>query len=59
MHVFQNNFTVPVLLQFLCVEFPTYELFYYANISNEDFGLDTNLFIVYNFDFIIANGNFL
>jgi len=44
------------------VEFraPTFEFFYNEdNEDNEDFGLDFDLFIIYNFDFIFVNGDFL
>jgi len=48
------------MFRFICVEFriPIFEFFYYNDISNETFGLDFNLFIIYNFDFIIADGDF-
>jgi len=35
-----------------------YELFHYVDISIKIFGLDFNLLIIYNFDFIIAYGDF-
>jgi hypothetical protein len=58
--MFKDYFEVFFLLQFICVEFciPAFEFFHYVDINNGAIGLDFNLLIVCNFDFISANGNF-
>jgi len=49
-----------LLLRFICMEFyiPSFELFYYVDVSDRAFGLNFNLFIICHFYFIFANGDF-
>jgi len=56
--VFKNNFEAPFLLRFICAESLLLSLLHYVDIGNGASGLDFNVFIIYNFDFIFANGDF-
>jgi hypothetical protein len=58
MHVFKDYFETPFLLQFIYMEFRV-SAFHYVDIGNSVFELDFDLLIIYNFDFIFANGDFL
>jgi len=59
----KNYFKIPFLLvlcEIPCPYLNPFEFFYNEdNEDNEDFGLDFDLFIIYNFDFIFVNGDFL
>jgi len=60
MDIFKDYFETPLLFQFIYMKFCifSFEFFHYVNISNKAFRLDFNLFIIYNFYFVIVNGNF-
>jgi len=60
MYIFKDNFKVLASVYMCEILYPCLWIHYinYININNGTFGLDFNLLIIYNFDFIITYGDF-
>jgi len=58
MYVFDDNFEASFFS--LCIEFgiSIFELLHYIDIDYEDFGLNFDLLVAYDFHFKIASNNF-